>query len=359
MTTVPRALLQRSMDFGGDARAQVAGALCGALAAIALAATGYGVRALVVQSVLANLVTLVATMLRAGWWPRPVLSPTAIRPLARFSSGVLGASLLGYTGRHADNLLIGRFLGDAALGYYALAYRLMLMPLTQVSAVITRVLFPALSSVQDAPERFRRGYLLAISGIATITFPMMLGLLAVSHEFILVVFSEKWLPAETVLRVFCLVGLMQSIGTTAGTIFLATGQTRKLFLMSSIATPLFLAAFVIGLPWGIEGVAVAYGIASASMLYVSVGSAIRIVGLTLGAFHRALAGPAAAALTMFLAVLSLQAAIGDRLGSPAVRLTALALAGVTIYLSVSFLINGRQLRDLIGRIRSAMADSRT
>ena len=62
-----------------------------------------------------------------------------------FSANVLGSDVLTYGTRNADSLLIGRYLGSASLGYYSLAYQLMLYPLSQVSSVIVRVLFPTLS----------------------------------------------------------------------------------------------------------------------------------------------------------------------------------------------------------------------
>jgi PST family polysaccharide transporter len=95
---------------------------------------------------------------------------------------------------------------------------------------------------------------------------MMIGLFAVAHDFILVAFEEKWLAMETVLKVFCLIGLMQSIATTVGVIYLSTGRTRLMLRVSMYATPFIVASFAVGLPWGIEGVAIAYGLVTAFLL---------------------------------------------------------------------------------------------
>ena len=67
----------------------------------------------------------------------------------RFGGGVTGFAFLNYWARQADDLLIGRFMGEAALGLYSRAYALMLLPLTQLVPVASRVMFPVLSSSQD------------------------------------------------------------------------------------------------------------------------------------------------------------------------------------------------------------------
>lgn len=357
MTTVPRALLQRRMDFHGDSRASVFGALGGALAAIGAAATSLGVWALVLQSLVASLLTLLFTLIRASWWPRLVFSWSSIRGLVKFSTGVLGSNMLGYATRHADNLLIGRVLGSSALGYYSLAYRLMLFPLSQVSETIGKVMFPALANLRDDLARFRQAYLLSIGGIATITFPMMLGLLAVVDEFILVAFGAAWLPMRRVLAVFCLVGMIQSIGTTVGTIYLSTGRVRRLFVVSLCFTPVFIASFVVGLAWGLEGVAVAYGIASAAMLYVSLKLAFGIVELGLMEFHRALLGPTCAAVAMYLVVAGSRILLLPRVETVGVRLLLLVAIGVLAYWIASMVFNRGRLLDLLARVRAAMGRS--
>jgi PST family polysaccharide transporter len=358
MITVPRALLHRAMDFRSDSKAQVAGALAGAVAAIGAAIGGAGVWSLVLQTVVENLVTLIFTSVSARWWPRMMFSFASLRGIASFSAGVLGSNLLSYATRNADNLLIGKFLGSGPLGYYSLAYRLLLYPLNQVSGVIGRVLFPTLSTLQSDLTRFRKAYLLSVQGIATLTFPMSLGLFAVSHDFVLVVFGEKWLPMETVLRVLCLIGALQSIGTTVGTIYLSTGRTRLMFLVTLAFTPPFLLSFVIGLRWGIEGVAIAYASVSAALFYVSLGIVLRIVRLSFLDFHRALIGPCLAALAMLAAVTGTRLALEGTLDTGLVRLLLLVAVGVATYGMASMVFNRRHVLELVHRARTGIAGAR-
>jgi PST family polysaccharide transporter len=354
---VPRATLLRDMAFAQVAKAQVVGSLAGAVVAVMMAWLGLGVWSLVMQPIVGSAVTMVLVMAYAGWLPHLEFSWHRIRNLAGFSAGVLGSDLLNFANRNADNLLVGKFLGSGQLGYYSMAYQLMLYPLSQVSSVIVKVLFPALSRMQDDTLRLRQAYVRSISAIAFITFPMMIGLFAVSRDFVSVVFGEKWLAMLPVLDILCWVGMMQSIGTTLGTIYLSTGRIRTAFLLTLCSTPIFILSFVIGLRWGITGVALGYAIASAGLFYVGLRLAFAIVGLTFREFHRALAKPLAASVVMLAALLPLSHLLARATGLPAQgRLGVLVAMGVAVYGLVSMLINRKQMTELMAMVRTAVRD---
>ena len=220
-----------------------------------MAALGCGVWSLIVQPLVSSLAGTIMTFVACRWRPGFEFSAAGLHGVIRFSGGVLGAALLNYLNRNADNFLIGRFLGATALGYYNTAYQLMLLPLTYVSSSIGAVAYPALVQLQDDLDRYKRVYLRTCSVIAFVSFPMMSGLFVVADQFVAVVLGSQWLAATTVLKILCPLGMVQSIATTVGLIYTSTGRTKTLFLWTSGATPFFVLSFVVGLPWGIEGIA--------------------------------------------------------------------------------------------------------
>jgi PST family polysaccharide transporter len=347
IVTVPQSILFKTMDFASIARAQVVGSLTGAAGAIAMAIVGFGVWSLVVQPLVGSTVTLLLMWSSASWWPRFVFSWPSIRQLVHFSAGVLGANILNYANRRSDDLLIGKFLGSGPLGYYSLAYQLMLYPLTQVSSVIVRVLFPTLSQLQDDLGRFRSIYLEAVSAIAMVTFPMMLGLLAISHDFIVIVFGEKWLPMELVLKIFCVIGLLQSVGTTVGTIYMSTGKTALGFYVTLTFTPFIILAFLVGLYWGIEGVATAYACVSVLLFYVSLFLSFRVVGISFNSF---------ASLLMLLVVTLFSMFLAGQTNA-LTRLVSSILLGIIVYVFTLLIIDKRKVSTILGVARKALARS--
>src|SRR6185436_19576801 len=109
-----------------------------------------------------------------------------------------------------------------------LAYRILMFPLQNLSSVMIRVTFPVFSQLQDDDERFRSGYLRSLVAIALVTFPLMTFLFVIADPLVRLVFGDQWLPTVPLLLIFAPVGLIQSIGTTSGSVYMAKNQTRLL-----------------------------------------------------------------------------------------------------------------------------------
>jgi PST family polysaccharide transporter len=350
LLVVPSALLTRDLRFGAYARAQVMGSLAGAIVAVAMAWRGFGVWALVAQPLFGTTMTLAATLVAAAWRPRFDYSWRAVRPLARFSAALLGTNLIGYANRNADNLLIGRVLGAGPLGHYAMAIQLMLYPLQQISSVFVRVLLPTLMHLQDDLARLRSAYLKTVSCIALLTFPIMGGLFAVADDFVPVVFGADWLAMVPVVKILAWVGMLQSVGTTVGTLYLSTGNPGLALRVTLVGTPVLIGGMAAGLPWGITGVAAGYATASFCFFFYSVRTAFRLIALDLRDFGRGLARPLISTLLMVALLLELQPVTED--WSSVHRLSVNVLIGVLTYCLVTFLIDRTQLLDLLGVLRS-------
>lgn len=347
LVVVPRAILLKHLCFAQIAKAQAVGSLIGAICAVSLAYSGFGVWSLVVQPLVGSAVTMTMIALYARWLPSLRFEWRSIRRMTGFSAAVLGADMVNYAHREGDNLLVGKFLGSGPLGYYALAYQLMLYPMNQVSQVIVRILFPVLSTLQDQWARYREVYLKAVAAIAFVTFPMMVGLFAVARDLVAVVFGAKWLPMVPVLQILCWAGLLQSVATTAGLIYLSTGHAGTRLRFSLFATPVFLAFVVAGLPWGVVGVAAGYAVAALLVAYANFFVSFRLVALPIARFHSALARPAVTAAAMFAVVKLFQWWLDVHAGVPAdARLGLLVVAGAASYAVGTLLINRGQFREI-------------
>ena len=187
--------------------------------------------------------------------------------------------------------------------------------------------------------------------IAIITFPMMTGLYGVADDFILVVFGEKWLPMLTVLQILAGVGMIQSISTTVGTIYLSTGNVRRLFYVIAASTPLLLIMIVVGLKWGIVGVAIGYALATLTVFYFNIVFALNLVGLSLSRFHAVLWRPFACALVM-LFFLRLFGMVLPQL-SVVLRLAVLVGSGVLVYALATLAINRVQVMEVARLVASS------
>lgn len=284
MSAVHIALLTREMEFRRLAWIEVGSTLGGYLVAVPCAVAGWGVWSLVYANLVNSILTAGLSWVFCKWRPSLQFNVTEMRSIAGFSLNLSGFGLVNYFARNADNLVVGHFLGSLALGYYQMAYNLMLYPIQNVSSMIGQVLLTAFSTIQDDNERFRRAYTRACMLIGLITFPLLAGLAVVADPFVRGVLGPKWVPMITVFQILAPIGMLQSIQTTVGHIYISKARTDWMFRWVLFAAPLVVTSFMIGVRWGIIGVAIGYAIASLILLYPGFAIPFRLIGLRFSEF---------------------------------------------------------------------------
>jgi len=327
---VQTALLQKAMDFRTIAAAQLTAVVVAGTIAIYLAFKGFGVWSLVAMSVTSATINVVVLWAIAGWRPDLSLRWDALRDLANYSLNLVGFSIFNYWARNGDNLLIGRYLGSAALGFYARSYTILLVPVWQISGIISNVMFPALSTIQKDVEQVREIYLSSISIVSLATFPLMLGLLVVSRSFVLALFGEKWAAMIPILQVFCLLGMLQSITTTTSWIYQSQGRTDILFRWGLIGGTIYIISFVVGLRWGPFGVAVAYTVAGLLLWYPNWSIPARLIDLNVLTMLKKVSPTFYVAAAMAVAVWTLGLMFPSN-WSYLIRLAVQVLFGIMVY----------------------------
>lgn len=276
---VPRALLIKAMDFKKLAGIETAATAFSGAAGIWAALSGYGYWSLVAQTIAFHLVSSILFLALCPWKPKAVFSVAAFREMFHFSAHSTLTFVFNYASRNADYLLIGKFLGAELLGYYTLAYKLMMAPLQNISWVFSKVMFPAFSRVQNDPVRLREGYLKMTKGISLITFPILCALIVVAPGMIDTVFGAKWRPAVDLVRILAVCGLFQSIATVLGNILLAQGKADVQLRFGIANTIVSVTAIGLGLQGGIIGVALFYTVSQLLWTPLAMRQVHRMIGL--------------------------------------------------------------------------------
>lgn len=259
---VPRGLLQRDMRFREIAFVSVSAALVAGIVGVVMAFTGWGYWALVAQTLTNSFLSSCAFFFLARLSPVPRWDFTVIRKIFGYSGNLTLFSMTNYWARNLDNLLVGKFIGSAPLGYYNRAYQLMMLPLSMLTSVITPVLHSALAERQNDIPRMYRGYCKVIKMIGLVSIPAMSYAVLLAPELIRVVWGNQWDQTIPVFAILGLNGLFQPIMSTTGTVFLARNKADWLFKCGIISTIIYCSGICIGLPYGIVGVATGYTIAS-------------------------------------------------------------------------------------------------
>ncbi len=341
-----KTLLERQLQFDRLAFVEIVSMAIGAVSAVCAALSGWGVWSLVCQSLAVALASTILLWTVSSWRPRWSFDVAQLRAASHYSLHLAGFNVFNYFSRNGDYLLIGKFFGPTELGYYTLAYRIMLYPLQTISTVVTRVMFPLYSRIQNDNARLRDAHLQVCSLIAVVTFPLMFALFALAKPLVAMVFGARWNPIIPLLMIFAPIGMIQSMGTTVGSIYQAKGRTDWLFWWGITSGALAMLSFVVGLRWGILGVASAYGIVSLIMAYPCFAIPFRLIGLHVRDLLLAVSRPLLCGFFMAGALLSIRLLFESelyRLGP----FVAIVVAGTGVYALASWLLNREQVRELV------------
>jgi PST family polysaccharide transporter len=260
LTVQHEALLHRQMRFAAQAACEIVALIMTIAVTITLAWRGVGYWALVTGHLTTSFVYMVCVWTVCRWRPgRPVRS-SGVRSLLRFGGNLTGFGVVNFFARNLDNMLIGRVWGSQQLGLYAKAYQLLTLPIDQINSPITTVAVPALSRLNDSPERYRRAYLRIIEKISVLTMPGIALLIATADWVVLVILGPQWTDAGRIFAALGVAALIQPIANTTGWLFISQGRTNDMFRYGLVASTVIVAAIVSGLPWGAAGVATLYAL---------------------------------------------------------------------------------------------------
>ncbi|WP_158544428.1 lipopolysaccharide biosynthesis protein [Blastococcus sp. TBT05-19] len=341
------AVLRRKMNFARVGVAEVLGGVANAASAISLAAAGLGPWALVSGTLVGTATTTVAywmlsPMRPTGW---PTLGMT--REIWRYSRGLIGFNAVNYWSRNADNLLVGKFIGTTALGFYSRAYNAMLLPLSQVSTTISTVMFPALARLQSDARRLGEAWLVSTKASWIVGAPLGLGVCVAAGPLVETLFGARWLPVAPILSLLALSVPCQLLGQSAGPLFQATGRTALQFKLGVISSLLTVLAVGVAVPFGVVAVAAAIAIKSWLTVWIVVLPALRCAAVPLVTFLRSLAGGAAASIAA--AGVAWIAGHASAFMAAPMTLLAQVVAGASTYAVALLLLERPFIRRVRGR----------
>ncbi|MCA9906464.1 MAG: lipopolysaccharide biosynthesis protein, partial [Anaerolineae bacterium] len=359
---VPAALLQRQMEFRKLAITRITSTSISGLVAILMAFAGAGVWSLIAQSLVFYFIATFLNIYWTAWRPTFVFDFVAVKDLLNYTSNAFGWSVINYWSRSADNMLIGRFLGSAELGYYSRTYALMLLPMYQIVNVIAQVMFPALSSIQDDPTRIKTICIRAMSVFSIAISPLMFGLAVTAQPFVLTIYGPNWEPMVPLLQVLALVGLLQTFTGPIGWLYFSTGRTDLMFRWGLISSGMMIGSIVLGIASGSIIVVVwCYALANVILFYPGYAMAGRLVGLHFMELARAVVSPIVGSTLMSSVVILVEAMIPDVWPS-AIRLAVPAGVGALTYFAFVMLVRPRGwleiepvVIDRLHRLRSRAA----
>ena len=354
---VPYSLLTKTIDLRHRSLAEALGTTTSALTALTLAHLGHEVWALVIGHLARAVVLNGAMAVFAGWRPGLQTTWEGIGAVLRFGFRMAGTQLFGYLAPVLSTFVLARFLGDAALGLYAMAQSLSEAPHRISTAIINQVSLPVFSRVQ-ADTGVLGGYFLSISKwLAVVSLPVQVGLVLVAPDLIPVLMSEKWQPMVVPFQMFCLESAMVVLTATCAPLLTARGRAQLLLRLSGASLGATLLATLVGVHFGLIGVTVARLIVIVPLRLILLLPSLRELGMPLAKYAGGLATPAAATGAMVVAVAMLQHAWPEAAGTLG-RLVLGIGAGALTYPAVLLVLDRKLGSDMKVAARDLFSTSK-
>lgn len=346
LSITPRALLARDLRFRGIAAADISAAVVGAAAGITAAVMGAGYFAILYQAILTDLVTA-AVLLSCTRGPVPNLHLGAVKPLLAFSLGVFTTNSLAYFSRNIDNILVGRFLGVASLSLYGMAYRVLVVPVQLIGQTVNRVMFPTFSRIASDKALVASKLRASMSLLGLCVIPLMAYVACAAPALVQLVLGDDWRAAAPLMSVLAIGGARETIFYITPTLMKGMGRAGLNLKYELVATAAQVGGILIGLQFGLLGVAVGYAVAGFALTPVLMVLQSRLCGLTIPEQLRILWPPIHASAWASAACLLLGQALSG---------TVLELAlGLALFLLVAalvlFLFHRTTLHSFLGQLR--------
>ena len=266
LSTQHLALLRRQMRFTALAWCEVLALALAAVFAILAASRGARYWALVVFQLAREVLQTIMIIAATRWipaWPRRWAS---IGALVRFGGLMMVFDIIGYFNLKFDNLVVGWFLGPAALGLYDKAYQFLLIPVNQLNAPLSTVVHSTLSRLQREPVRYR-AYLTRALLLATgLGLPVIAFVYANAHAIMRTLFGAQWIPAAPIFQALAPAAACMVITVCVGWIFLSLGRAKRQLPWIVFTTAVSVAGFFVGTQWGAVGVAAALSVTRVALL---------------------------------------------------------------------------------------------
>lgn len=269
LSSVHVAILTRDLNFRRQTWINLVGTVVSGITGVALALGGYAVWALVFQTLAGNLIYMAGLWITGRWRPLFIFDLKSFRSLFSFSSKILLQGVLDVIFTKVYFPLIGKIYAAQQLGFYTNANRFYELFIRQSSVSVTRVIFPAFSSVQDDRERFNKNYLRSFNMLAMLMFAITVTLIIASRPFISVALTEKWLPSVPYMQLFFIEGFFFPLLLFNQNILLSAGLSGTSLKIDLARKAVILIGILIVWRIGIRALIIGQVAATAAALILS------------------------------------------------------------------------------------------
>lgn len=227
------ASLSRKLNFKAQLKASLPASVISGVIAVGLAYVGWGVWALVSQTLLNALVQTVLLWKMEGWRPTRQFSWPSLKGMYNFGYKLFLSGVLDTVFQNLYVIVIAKVFSAPVAGLYFFANKIKELIVQQLVRSIQAVTYPALASVQNDDARLKLGYKKIVVLMTMMLFPGILFTAALAGPIFDILLPEKWAPAVPYFQLLCIVSVMLPLHSVNLNILKVKGRS-DLFLYLEI-----------------------------------------------------------------------------------------------------------------------------
>lgn len=266
---IQRTKLSIKMDFKTQAKASLIAVTISSLTAFCLAYYNFGVWSLVAQTLVYATFNVIFLNMLHRWLPMLSFSSESFRHLFGFGSKLMLSGLIDSIYQNIYQIVIGKKFNVLDVGYFTQANQLIKTPATTMTAIIQRVTYPMLSSIQNDENRLNAAYLLTLRLSAVVIFPILFGLGTVADPLIPELLGIEWKPAALLASILAMGFLLYPIHAINLNYLQVKGRSDLFLKLEVIKKVLITIILIITIPYGINAICIGIVIQSYIALFIN------------------------------------------------------------------------------------------
>lgn len=340
---IPQAKFVIELDFKKQAKISFVSIFISGIVGVILAWCGYGVWALITQSLLNNFLCLLLYWIATGWKLKLEFSWSSFKTLFSFGSKLLAVGILHVIFANIYTLVIGRRFSSVDVGYFNRSQSLSTFPSMNISSIIARVLYPIQCEHQSDNESLKTLFVQYLKMTLYVVLPLMMGLCILSKPFIEVVLTKEWLPVANLLSILCIAYICYPFTTLNWQLLAVKGRTDLALRAEVLGKLISFIILIFVLPYGIT--AICYGIIIANVvdILIIIYYVKQVVSVTY-LFELKLLLPVLAVTILMGISVSIVFLIFE---NSYLQLLVGFFIGVVVYVGLSYLLGFKEIKNIV------------
>lgn len=283
-SAVPLGLLSRRLAFKQLVISQLLATIISYAAGITGAYFGLGVWSLVLQNIINHIVYVAVNYYYAKWSPDLSFTKSTLNKIGKFTRNLLPSQLLDFFSLNMDIMLVGKYFGKTDLGYYGRATALVQLPVNSLGNIFNRTFFSVFAALQNDKATFSGSYIRAVKMLTLVVMPILVLTAVLSEKVVLFLFGAEWVGMTDFVTILAVGAAIGSYNSFNDSVMTSQGRTDLLLRINVVEKIVLIAGVLIGVSYGIMGVAYAKVISIALMFVPKLWMLSRVSNLSVSAW---------------------------------------------------------------------------